>query len=198
MLEIIRMLFVLTAICVASGASLSALKGFTQPYIEAQILSKLQGPALELLFAGIQDNNSINDRKNIELADGNSITVYPAYHNKSLIGVAIEQESPGYGGDLGVMVGIDVTKDSLIGTQTTIFKETPGYGSKTRDEPFKKQFVGVPFDVNFKSDGGRIDLITGATVSSYAYMESVQNAIAIYIENKDAILAELQKAESIL
>ncbi len=82
-----------------------------------------------------------------------------------LFGVAIEGFGQGFGGDIGVMVGFNVNDDSLINIDITTHKETPGLGSRVSEDSFKKQF-----------EGGEIDAISGATVSSNGAVLAINDA----------------------
>ena len=62
----------------------------------------------------------------------------------------------------------------------TQHKETPGLGSKINDDKFKQQFNGYnPQKGIFKvrQDGGDIDAVTGATISSRAVIKAIQRAV---------------------
>jgi len=61
--------------------------------------------------------------------------------------------------------------------------ETPGLGSKITEEAFTGQFIGLETgDVALSKDGGRIDAITGATISSRAVTEAIQEKMIEIIE----------------
>ena len=62
-------------------------------------------------------------------------------------------------------------------------KETPGLGSKIAEKKFAGQFVGLnAYQDQFKlqKDGGEIDAVTGATISSRAVIDAVQKAVQTY------------------
>jgi len=64
-------------------------------------------------------------------------------------------------------------------------KETPGLGTKMKGEKFLKQFRGeTPSEFNLKpeKDGGDIDAIAGATISSRAFGEATQMAYDVFVE----------------
>ena len=67
-----------------------------------------------------------------------------------------------------------------MGIQVLEHKETPGLGSKIRDENFKQQYVGQSaesIDFRVKKDGGDIDAISGATISTRAFSEAIELAL---------------------
>ena len=133
MLAIIRMIVVLSSICGLSGFALSYLKISTAPRIEEQVLTYVQGPAILRVFANI-DNSPIAERKTFTL-DGAKVTVFPGKKDGKLVAVALEHFGKGFGGDVGVMVGYDVNRDTLTGIGITTMKETPGLGTRWRTRP---------------------------------------------------------------
>ena len=117
------------------------------------------------------------------------ITFYPAFdkHGK-LCGVAAKTYSyQGYSGYISLMVGF-----SLEGTVTGYYvlehQETPGLGShmKTWFCDTTNQSCSVigknPSSVVWKvsKDGGDIDAITAATISSRAFLQAIEQAHKLY------------------
>lgn len=96
---------------------------------------------------------------------------------------AFEIVADGYSkGGIDVLIGID-ENGALSGIEFVALGETPGLGSKVRDEEwFRRQFIGA-FD-----DSYRFDAISGATFSSKGMKRAVDTALRVYNENKEAIL----------
>ncbi len=193
MREIISMIVVLSCICGISGFALSYLKIATAPLIEEQVLINVQAPALERVFADA-DNNPIAERKKFTYKDS-EITVFPAMKGGKLEGVAFESFAPGYGGDIGVIVGFNLADDKLKGIGITTLKETPGLGMRVTEPKYTAQFTGAdPKAVALTSNGGTIDAVSGATISSTATVEAVKKAAAIYGEMKSEFEKTFQKS----
>ena len=205
MLAIIRMIVVLSSICGLSGFALSYLKISTAPRIEEQVLTYVQGPAILKVFADI-DNSPIAERKTFTL-DGAKVTVFPGTRPKGktnlgcifpgkkdgkLVAVALEHFGKGFGGDVGVMVGYDVNRDTLTGIGITTMKETPGLGTRVADPAFPGQFTGKPADARLKSQGGDIDAVSGATISSTGVVTALGNAAKVYAALKPEIVKAWQ------
>lgn len=99
-----------------------------------------------------------------------------------VIGYVFSTESKGYGGAIGITVGID-TKGKVMGVKIGESKETPGLGSKASDKPFISQFLNIipkePLKVIKikKSKPEEIEAISGATITSKAVTKAVQAAI---------------------
>jgi electron transport complex protein RnfG len=80
------------------------------------------------------------------------------------------------------MVGLD-SSGAILNIQVLQHAETPGLGSKMTLPAFVKQFLGKnPQDkpLKVKKDGGDVDAISGATITSRAYSEAVQLASDTY------------------
>jgi electron transport complex protein RnfG len=91
----------------------------------------------------------------------------------------------GFSGKFTLMVGFK--PDGVINNISVLDqKETPGLGTKMKEPKFKDQFLGKnPGEVKLlvKKDGGQIDAITAATISSRAFCDAVQKAYNGYLEN---------------
>ena len=187
MKSMIQMVAVLSLLCGLAGFSLSYLKMSTATQIESQVLTFVQGPAILEVFKG-SENSPIEDRKAFTLKDGRKVNVFPAMKGGKLYGVAIEAFGKGYGGDIGVAVGFNIHQDTLAGIGMTTMKETAGIGTRLTEPDFLNQFPDKKLHVKLKADGGEIDAISGATVSSVGAMLAVSNAVAIYQEIKPLLL----------
>jgi len=122
--------------------------------------------------------------------DGDSLILYNAEKEGSPTGVAVKTYSnKGFGGTIDIMVGF--AEDGTI-TNTTVLsqKETPGLGDKMKKSKsnFSEQFIGkdpANFKLKVKKDGGDVDAITAATISSRAFCDALQRAYDTYKENQD-------------
>ena len=109
--------------------------------------------------------------------------------------LAFETSGKGFGGDIGLMIGVDTTTDKLIGISVTTHSETPGVGSKAKDDPgFSAQFKNLPIQETFqvKTDGGQIDAVSGATITSRGVCTAVTDAGKIYQELKPKLVERLK------
>ena len=182
MAGILKMIVVLTALCGLSGFVLSYLKTVTAPAIEEQVLRNVQGPALASVFAK-GENNPIADRHVFKLEDA-----FPSKQGGKLVGVALEEHGAGYGGPIGVIVGFNTANDTLAGIGTTQLSETPGLGMRVKEPSFREQFAGAKLPVKLSAQGGSIDGISGATISSKGVIEAVEKAEALYKKLKPELV----------
>lgn len=188
MLDMIKMIVALSLICTLSGLTLASVRSVTKPAIEEQVLTYVQGPAIEQVLTD-HENNPVTDRKEFEIAENGMVTVFPAFSSGKLQSIAFECQAKGFGGDIGVMVGFNVTEQNttLSGIGITTMKETPGVGTRVTGHEFSSQFVGHSIEnMNLSSSGGDINAVAGATISSTGTVTAVQKAIGIYnqIRNK--------------
>ena len=106
--------------------------------------------------------------------------VYGAYdENGEKIGVVITTVSSGYGGKIEVMTGIK-SNGEVSGVNILSMEETPGLGAKGKEDSFLKQYKG--FDspgLAVSKDGGQINALSGATITSRAITKAVNEAIEI-------------------
>ena len=197
MKEMISSVLVLTVICAASALLLTGIRNSTSQQRENQELQHVKGPAITKVLAGSTNNVLAEEsRVLVTMDDGSELTVFVGkFDGKPKIG--FESQGKGYGGDLKLIVGIDPESDTLVGIGVTTHKETPGVGSRVKDEFHSRKFVGKSLDENFavKADGGVIDAISGATVSSKASCEAVKTGVQLYKNNKDKILSAIQKVQ---
>ena len=113
--------------------------------------------------------------------------MFPALRDGKLVGVALEEQGKGYGGEIGVMVGFNVASDTLAGIGITTLKETPGLGMRVTEQAFSGQFAGRA-PCGARLPGGSIDGVSGATISSGGVVTAVNKAVQVYSRLKPEIL----------
>jgi len=94
------------------------------------------------------------------------------------------------------MVGIDVNEDKLIGVGVTTHSETPGMGARAETDPtFVSQFKGQSLKEPLKvtQDGGTINAISGATLTSRAVCSAAAEAEKVYLDLKPQIVEKLKE-----
>lgn len=114
----------------------------------------------------------------------NTPEVFGLYKDEGENGLAIFTSAKGYGGDLKILVGFD-NEGKITGSKTIESKESPGIGTKTEDKSFSDNFIGKKEHTVIKKDGGEVDFVAGATISSRAYANAINTAISAYNEVKE-------------
>ena len=83
----------------------------------------------------------------------------------------------GYGGDIVLMVGFKKDKKTVISYKVLQASETPGLGMKLKTPEFTGQFAGKDgSSLKVKKDGGEIEAITSATITSRAVCKAIADA----------------------
>lgn len=192
--EIIRMIVVLTVLSAFSGGLLAALRDGTQERIDYQQLTFVKGPAIRQILEG-SSNDPIVDRFKVKAGEKEKAFFVGVIDGKANT-VAFESSAKGFGGEIGVMVGVNLETDKIVGVGVTTHSETPGLGSRAKDDPaFAGQFKGMELKETFKvkPDGGQVDAITGATVTSRGVSAALSDAAKAYQELKPQIAEEAKK-----
>lgn len=188
------MVVVLTALSAVSGGLLAAIKDNTKERIEYQQLVFVKGPAVRAIMDGAS-NDPITDRFKITDGDVEHSFFVGVFDGKAQT-VAFESAGKGYGGDMGLMVGVNMTDDNIIGVGVTTHAETPGIGAKAKtDKAFVSQFKGLSIKDNFavKFDGGQIDALSGATITSRGVTGGVNEAREIFERLRPQIAEQLNQ-----
>ena len=169
-----NMFVVLTVIALISAAALAFTYGQTQPVLQA-LQAQRQVDAIAQVVPAF-DNSPVEERYTVGEFPG--VELFPAAFGGRPVGTAVRASSPnGYGGPVGIMVGFD--PDGIItGVTVLSITETPGLGAKLAERSFLDQFVGMnaAAAVAVAKDGGEVDAITAATISSRAFCEAVNIA----------------------
>ena len=120
----------------------------------------------------------------VKSVDG--IDYYSATNQVQTAGYAVKTfTDKGFSGRFTLMVGFK-PDGSINKIKVLDQKETPGLGTKMKEPKFGDQFLDknpAIFTLKVKKDGGQIDAITAATISSRAYCDAVQKAYDGYLEN---------------
>jgi electron transport complex protein RnfG len=193
MREMINMIVVLTVLTAFSGGLLAMVKSGTEVQIENQILKFQKAPAIKDLFPEAT-NDPLAERFIIK-TDDIELQIFPGILSDGSKVIAFETKGTGFGGPVGLMVGIDLETDQIIEVRVTTHSETPGIGSRAKDDlSFVSQFAGKSLDTNFalKGDNGEIDAISGATVTSKGVSVAAIQAKKIYQKLKPEIMKQIK------
>ncbi len=189
MKELIKMVVVLTIISACSGVILASVRNGTIETIEKVLLDNEKKPAIESILTANVKNNPIDER--FKITDGEKeITIFPGKYDGGKNAVVFESYGNGFEAAIGVMVGVNLDDDKIIGVGVTTHSETPGIGSRAKTETFlSDQFKTLSLMDGFmvKKDGGKIDAIGGATITSQGVCKAITNASDTYKRLKSDI-----------
>lgn len=174
-----NMVLVLFLVTLISSAAVGVVNSLTSETIEQAKIEK-QIQAIRAVVPAF-DNDPMAEKQTIDI-DGGTLEFYPAKENGQLVGMAVKTfTNNGFGGLVELMVGFNMD-GSIYNYSVLSHKETPGLGSKM-DAWFikgaKGDIVGkTPGTQGLKvsKDGGDVDAITAATISSRAFFDAINRA----------------------
>lgn len=175
-----NMVIVLTATTMLAGFLLGYVYQSTAGAREQAANDKLTG-AISEVVPGF-DNDPAAEARQVN-AGGQEFTIYPARKNGRLIGCAVESSSSnGFSGNITIVAGFD-TDGNILGYEVTQHAETPGLGAKMNEwfRDGNRSVIGrnpAVTALKVSKDGGDIDGITAATISSRAFLEALNSAAA--------------------
>lgn len=197
----LHMLLVLSVITLLSGTALGGLNQLTFEKAQNNILKFKKIPAVADIYQvatgkkfSPQERSKIEEdllaeKKLVDLGQVEPTLVFVIKKDGKPYAVAMEDFGQGFGGALGVMVGFKLETGDLVGIGITTLSETPGVGSRVTEQTFTGQFKDMSKNTTFKvkKDGGDIDAISGATISSRAVAKAVDQASAFYQKHEAQI-----------
>jgi len=169
-LYVLRLALTLLVITGLMAAALAGVNMITAPIIAEANEAKTQAAVSAVLPGG----GGITDYADIS---GQVTAVY-----MSEKGYAVQVTPSGFDGEIDMMVGID-REGKVLGISIISHTETAGLGAvaaanSAKGEAFRNQFIGMSGSVSVTKDGGEVDAITGATITSRAICEGVNIALA--------------------
>ena len=183
---LINMLVALFVITAVSGGVLGLVYGFTKDAI-AEVDQKKNEAAIQAVLPlegdiTYQADTLVYNYEGVE-------TLFPCNlafdANGNFKGAAIKTSEGGFGGKIDMMVGF-LADGTIKGTSVLSHAETPGLGANMTGK-FKDQFVDknpAGFKLIVKKDGGDVDAITAATITSRAFSKAVDKAYQAFMANK--------------
>lgn len=165
---ILRLALTLLAITAVVAAALAGVNSITAPAI-AELNAQKTQEAIELVLPG--------GGESVEFPATNLVSKVYA----SETGYAVEVTPGGFDNTITMMVGVD-TEGKVLGISVISHTETAGLGAVAAagtpaGESFRGQFVGASGSVSVTKDGGTMDAITGATITSRAICAGVNAAL---------------------
>ncbi len=167
--DVYPILFLTVVVCI-SVVGLTLTNSITE--------EKIEDTRIEALNRVLSQQFSEMDR--FEYHD--DIDVYTIFGSEQeVIGYAFNAKAQGYGGDIELLVALentDLSEDNIVikGISVLSHTETPGLGAKIEEGSFLQQFEKTEVqNVRLAANGGEIDAISGATVSSEAVVDAVHD-----------------------
>ena len=168
---VLRITCVLLAISVIVAGLLALVHRVTEPAIAEANTRKSQEAIAQVLPGGY-------DEEIVDFIDDTGL-ISRVY--KGANGYAVEATPMGFDNTITMMVGVDL-QGSILGIAIVSHTESAGLGAvaagkNAKGEAFRNQFIGVSDAVSVSKDGGEIDAITSATITSRAVCAGVNAAL---------------------
>ena len=174
---LVNMVLSLGVITVVAAAALAGVYTATKAPIE-QAKAEKQKAAIGQVLPEISFNNNPADEAAEITVNGETVTVFPARQDGEIVGIAVEShDTNGFSGNITVMYGFNPSGD-ITGYAVMQHAETPGLGSKM-EEWFRNpahSIIGLnaaTLNLTVSKDGGDVDAITAATISSRAFLRAL-------------------------
>lgn len=173
MREIVKLGLKLLIISAVAGLALGGVYAITEQPIKEQTIAA-QNAARQQVLPEAADFKGDGEVYIGSDAEGN------------IVGYCMSKKTKGYGGDIEVTVGMDsegkITGVSVGGES---FSETAGLGARAKEPWFTEQFIGKSGSLSITKDGGEIDAISSASITSRAVtgcVSDILKELAAYME----------------
>ncbi len=174
MKQLLKISLVLTSICLVCAFLLALVYNAAEAKIEANRKKAIQESIKKLA-------PDATEYKKIEV---NGEDLWRLYQNDLLVGYAVIASGQGYGGIIRVMAVLDSGLEKIQGIEIIEDSETPGLGSRIREETFIKHFRNLEVEKPIlytrgqPTEPNQIKAITGATISSRSVVEILNKKIS--------------------
>ncbi len=158
---------ILLVICAVCSLLLGLVNAVTKDRIDQIAVEKQRAAMQEVLPA---DNYT-----EVDYTGGNALVA--AVYSAGDAGYVVQVKPSGFGGELDMMVGV-AADGTVSGVSVVSHSETAGLGAKAKsDAAWREQFAGKSGTLAVTKDGGEINAITGATITSRAVTSGVNAAL---------------------
>lgn len=180
----LNMVLTLAAVTVLASFTLATVYNLTKEPISAAREAKRQAAIGQV----VPEFDRLESKRFLSSCGRDSLEFNYAYLNDELVGIAVGTfTSSGFSGLITAMVGFQ-TDGTIIDVVHLQHKETPGLGDKIQknvsdwSDQFRAMDPGA-VNVTVVKDGGVVDAITAATITSRAYCDAIQRAYDTFMQN---------------
>lgn len=197
MKNILKPTGILLIICVISSTILSVLYSRTKPIIEANNKAAIEAARKAVLPDAVKESFTAVDVNNIASGqpdfEPDSILFYKGYNQAGeLAGFTYKSAGQGYSSSTKVVTMVGINLDLKIDKIKIIKQqETPGLGANCTSTDFTQHFSHKdPSTIKVDKDGGEIESITGATITTRAVTNSIRDE---FLTIKKDMMKQLDK-----
>lgn len=184
----LNMVLVLFAITLIASVAVGYVQMLTAEPIKKAKEEK-QTQAIREVIPG-EFNNNPTEKPTIIEKDGGQIEIYDATKDGKLIGKAVKTfTNNGFAGKIAIMVGF-YPNGKIFNYAILEAQETPGLGTKMSfwfQKGNKGDITGLnPAEktLTVSKDGGNVDAITAATITSRAFLDAINRAASVIGQTK--------------
>lgn len=179
---LVKLSITLLVTCAIVALLLAVVNGVTAPTI-AQINAEKTAAAMA---AVVEDSSSefteleVSEDALAAAAQFNGTklsSIYDVVSGGETVGHVCQVVTTGSQGDITMVIGLDAS-GAVTGTSIVKMSETSGLGTKASDDTWRAQYIGASDTVAVDKDGGTIQALSGATVTSRAVTCGVNAAMA--------------------
>ncbi|HKM42776.1 MAG TPA: FMN-binding protein [Limnochordia bacterium] len=178
--------FVLTAVF---AAMLAITQAYYLPAITENEANVERVAILTVLGVAPGEDLVMTFGEQVQPAQAGQLTIYASYDaNGDLHGYAYPLDGQGLWGAIRGYIGVSAAFDRLLGMEFIEQNETPGLGGRIDEAWYKEQFAGVPLVLGepiVYGDG--LDAITGATSSSNAVLNILNDTVSDLMTHKEVL-----------
>ncbi|MGB1464828.1 MAG: electron transport complex subunit RsxG [Alcanivorax nanhaiticus] len=191
---------ILSLFAIGTAAALAVTNELTINKVDCNRQQALMRSLNEVMPHDLHDNDLLADRITVTdpLLGRNEHHIYRARLADQASGAVLEATAPdGYGGNIALIVGVNV-QGTVSGVRVVPpHNETPGLGDsiETKKSDWIYRFDGRSLDNPVaagwavKKDGGEFDSFTGATITPRAVVGAVHRALQYFDANRDNLFA---------
>ena len=163
--DVLRITLPLTVICIVVALMLTVVNMLTADRIAGHTAKEREN-AVRAIFTQAETIS--------EIPSSGGAQIYLVTRGTELLGSCISLSENGFGGAISMMVGLD-TSGSVCGVRIVSMSETPGFGTRAKNDSFLAGFRGSdPFVI-----GENFDALSGASVTSKAVVAGVNRAMSL-------------------
>jgi len=165
-----------------------------QAYLEQSLKPVLEG----IDYDGQLSESTIVIAPPHDLPGDDPVTVYRVYaDNAPIAALFVVTAKGGFAGPIRLLIGVDA-HGTVTGVRVLSHRETPGLGDMIDADKsdWIQQFKGhslsnpSPPAWTIRRDGGAIDQLTGASITSRAVVGAIRDTLAYFESNSDMVFAE--------
>ncbi len=182
--DVVKLSLTLFVIAGVMALLVAFVNNLTAPIIEKRSEEKITVALKEVMTNAESFEQHTLQTSSVKSTDGKDVSIDGAWFAKSngdIIGVCVKVSPQGYGGVIETIVGIDMNC-SVKQAKIVSMSETSGIGTKIQSDSFLTQFNGKLagiVGVSGQPENNQIQVISGATKSSKAYLRGINAALEI-------------------